>query len=84
MSEHGKRGPNGGLIDIDDPREVFPPDPVEALVPGLLDALDLVEFAVRERIDGRDNNANALMQRAARRLARMLIALPSRETGDTK
>lgn len=71
MAEHGKRGPNGGLIDIDDPHEVFPELP-RALYVEVREALHLTEWAARERIAGREQNANMMLDRAARRLVNAL------------
>jgi hypothetical protein len=71
----GKRGPNGGVIDIDDPHEVFPESPRIVLVKEIRNALGLAEFAAAERIAGREGNAEALRTKAALKLADAILAV---------
>lgn len=76
MTEHGKRGPNGGVIDIDDPYEVMPGQSERiVLVKEIRNALGLVEFAAAERIAGREGNAETLRTKAALGLAEAFLAM---------
>jgi hypothetical protein len=65
---HGKRGPNGGVIDIDDPEEVMPPTD-STLRTEVRSALRLTEWAAHERMKGRGRNADLFLDRAAAKLA---------------
>lgn len=69
MAEHGKRGPNGGVIDLDDPYEVFAVVEAAGMVSDIHFALRLATFAAREEMAGRDQNAGIALNRAANRLA---------------
>jgi hypothetical protein len=70
----GKRGPNGGVVDIDDPAEVMPEPGRIVLAKEIRKALGLVEFATSERIAGREGNAEILRTKATLMLANAILA----------
>lgn len=75
----GKRGPNGGIIDIDDPVEVFPDhERLFAKRKAVCDALDTFAFGIDERLAGRVVNSEMLIASAAAKLCDALAAYYAR------
>lgn len=69
----GKRGPNGGVIDIDDPQEVMPRERV-VLRRDVHKALELSAKAGEARVEGYPQNAAIYLHKATDLLTNAILA----------